>query len=92
VEEFRTETLVADAEQLAALAGRPAGYRSVLLTLRRQGRDIAVGAFALVEGEQPARTLAPAYLEALAHGIYAAGDVHTVYLGQLAPDNENAGA
>jgi Protein kinase domain/AAA ATPase domain len=90
--EFRTETLVADDEVLAGIRARASHYRSVLLTLERNGQHIAVGALALVPGEEPVSPLAPELLEAVAGGLYGAGDVHTVFIAPRPrpADNENA--
>lgn len=76
------QTLVeADADSFdRAVRGAP--YQQLLLTLIDGHRTIGIGAVALVRGEDEALCAIPQpYVEEVARGLYAAGDVNTVYLG-----------
>lgn len=54
-------------------------YRSLFLLVPRGGELVAVGAVALVAGEEGIRPVDFALLEEIARGMYDAGDVQTVY-------------
>jgi hypothetical protein len=56
------------------------GYRSLVLTVNRSGTPAVVGAFAVAQGRETMAPVSDAFLRAIAHGIYDAGDVQTVYL------------
>jgi hypothetical protein len=60
-------------------------FSSVFLVIPKVGQLVAVGAIALMHGEEPFTAIDPAALEEIARGIYDAADVHTVFLGATAP-------
>jgi len=56
-------------------------FSSVFLVIPREGQLVAVGAVALIPGEEPLTGVDFAVLEEIARGIYDAADVQTVFLG-----------
>jgi tRNA A-37 threonylcarbamoyl transferase component Bud32 len=61
------------------------GYRSLFLLIPKRDDIIVVGAIALVQGEEPLRSIDADFLIEVARGIYDAGDVQTVYYGAPPP-------
>jgi hypothetical protein len=79
-EEADALTTVVDLdEQLAGRVRPGANYSYFVLTLQRSQKLVIVGAVALAPGRTPLEPIEAAYLEAVALGIYEAGDVQTVY-------------
>jgi hypothetical protein len=60
-------------------------FSSVFLVIPKDGQLVAVGAIALIPGEEPLTGIDFATLEEIARGIYDAADVQTVFLGASAP-------
>jgi hypothetical protein len=74
---LKTDDVPSDVYSAASL-----NYSAVYLIFPRAERLVAVGAIALIPGDQPLLAIDPGVLEEVARGIYEAADVQTVFLGQ----------
>ncbi len=75
----RLQTAIANDDADTSLDLIGGTYRSLFLLVPRGGELVAVGAIALVAGEEGIRPMDFALLEEISRGIYDAGDVQTVY-------------